>query len=146
MILQMALVTRLILALMLVVQSLPGMAVERCAEMTSGAGSTVARTAMTDDEACPCCSGRAVEKSGSECTNRDAVTACKCGMPQPEQPKTPPSEPKVERVQFLAAVLPTILSFTLPEPVPAQVHWDRLGGAAKRPTNSIQSVLCVWVV
>jgi hypothetical protein len=67
-------------------------------------------------------------------------------MPQPEQPNTPPLEPKLERVQFIAAVLPTIFSFKLPEPVPAQVRWGRVGGAAKRPTNSIQSVLCVWVV
>jgi len=146
MILWMALVTRLILALMLVVQSLPGFAVERCAEMKGGAETTLGQAAMADEAACPCCSGGAVEKSGTACGNRDAVTLCKCGTPRPEQPKAPPSEPKVERTQLLAVVLPTVLSFALTEPVPAQFHWDRLGGAAKRPTNSIQSVLCVWVV
>jgi len=137
----MAVVTRLILAFVLVVQSLPGIAVERCAEMGSRA---TAVTVSQDDEACPCCTKLGSGKS--ECSNGDGTSVCRCGMPKPEEPKTPPSEPKVERVQFLAAVLPTILSLTLPEPVPAQVHWDRLGGAAKRPTNSIQSVLCVWVV
>ncbi|MFO0833754.1 MAG: hypothetical protein U0638_02195 [Phycisphaerales bacterium] len=137
----MAVVTRLILVLMLVVQSLPGIAVERCAEMSSRAKVV---SDSQDDEACPCCT-----KSGSgksECTNGDAVSVCRCGMPKPEEPKSPPAEPKIERVQLFAAVLPTILSFSLPEPVPAQVRWDRVGGAAKRPTNSIQSVLCVWMV
>lgn len=67
-------------------------------------------------------------------------------MPQPEQPKAPPPEPKTEQVQFALAILPAFLGFMFEEidqPTPP-VGW--LGAAPKRPANSIQSVLCVWVV
>lgn len=146
MIFQMALVTRLILALMFVVQSLPGVAVERCAEMTRGVGAPAVQAESADESSCPCCSGAARGKAGPACTNSDAVTACRCGMPQPEQPKAPPSEPKTEQVQFALAILPAFLGFMFEEidqPTPP-VGW--LGAAPKRPANSIQSVLCVWVV
>lgn len=146
MIFQMALVTRLILAIMLVVQSLPGIAVERCAEMTGGIRAGAVQDASADEAACPCCAGAARDKSGPACANSDAVTACKCGMPQPEQPKAPPSDSRTEQVQLAVAILPAFLGFVfeaVDRPVPS-VGW--LGAPPKRPANSVQSVLCVWVV
>ena len=146
MIIQMAVVTRLILALLLVVQSLPGVSVERCAEMARGTGMSAVDTAATDTSACSCCAGRKGETSGSACSNSDAVTACKCGMPQPEQPKAPPSDSRTEQVQLAVAILPAFLGFVfeaVDRPVPS-VGW--LGAPPKRPANSVQSVLCVWVV
>ena len=142
----MAVVTRLILALMLVLQSLPGLTVERCAEMTPGTGMSAVDVTPTDNSACPCCSGRKGEPSGSACSNSDAVTVCKCGMPQPEQPKAPPSDSRTEQVQLAVAILPAFLGFVfeaVDRPAPS-VGW--LGAPPKRPANSVQSVLCVWVV
>jgi hypothetical protein len=142
----MALLTRLILALTLVVQSLPGIAVERCAEMTRATRIASAQSDMGDEVPCACCSGKASEKSAPACPKSDATTACKCGMPQPEQPKAPPSDSKTEQVQFAVAVLPAFLGFLF-EPVDQPTpHVSWLGASPKRPGNSIQSVLCVWVV
>lgn len=142
----MVFVTRIILAFMLVVQSLPGVSVERCAEMARGMGMSAVDAVATDTSACLCCAGRKGETSGSACTNSDAVTACKCGMPQPEQPKAPPSDSRTEQVQLAVAVLPAFLGFVFESadrPAPS-VGW--LGAPPKRPANSVQSVLCVWVV
>ena len=142
----MVFVTRIILAFMLVVQSLPGVSVERCAEMARGMGMSAVDAVATDTSACLCCAGRKGETSGSACTNSDAVTACKCGMPQPEQPKAPPSDSRTEQVQLAVAVLPAFLGFVFESadrPAPS-VGW--LGAPPKRPANSVQSVWCVWVV
>lgn len=142
----MAVVTRLILALMLVVQSLPGLAVERCAELARGTGMSAVDTTETENSACPCCSGRKGVPAGSGCSNSDAVTVCKCGMPQPEQPKAPPSDSRTEQVQLAVAMLPGFLGFVfeaVDQPAPSE---GLLGAPPKRPANSVQSVLCVWVV
>ncbi|MCC6661534.1 MAG: hypothetical protein IT437_11685 [Phycisphaerales bacterium] len=142
----MAVVTRLILALMLAVQSLPGLAVERCAEMTLGMGMSAVDATATDNSARPCCSGGKGEPTGSACTNSDAVTVCKCGTPRPEQPKAPPSDSRTDQVQLAAAILPGFLGFAfeaVDQPAPG-VGW--LGAPPKRSANSVQSVLCVWVV
>lgn len=146
MIFQMAVVTRIILALMLVVQSLPGVAVERCAEMSRGTRMSAVDAVATDSSACPCCSGRNGESSGSACRNSDAVTACKCGMPQPEQPKAPPSDSKTEQVQLAVAILPVFLGFDFEAVNRPALSLGWLGAPPKRPANSVQSVLCVWVV
>jgi hypothetical protein len=67
-------------------------------------------------------------------------------MPQPEQPKAPPSDPKTEQVQFAVAILPAFLGYTFEEVGQPTPSGGWLGAAPKRPANSIQSVLCVWVV
>lgn len=142
----MALVTRLILALALVVQSMPGLAVERCAEMTRVAGSGSGQPAMAAEDACPCCSGRSRDGSGTTCTNSDGVSVCKCGMPRSEQPVTPPSDSKTGQVQFAVAILTTFPGVTFAEAGAPSLPARSLGAAPRRSANSVQSVLCVWIV
>lgn len=138
-------ITRLILAFMLMVQSLPGVAGEWCAEMYGSSGTKSVQTVLSDEvPACECCV-RGGMGTGA-CTNSDASFACRCGLPQPELPKGPPSDPKSERLQFVAVVLPALLTLTHPQPVRLPARWSLISVSPKRPANSIQSVLCVWVV
>lgn len=146
MIFQMVVVTRLILALMFVVQSLPGVGVERCAEMIRGVGAVAVQADSADESSCRCCWGDARGAAGPACGKSDAVGGCVCGMPRPEQPKAPPSEPKSEQVRFALAILPAFLGFMFEGVARAAPPVCWLGAAPKRRANSIQSVLCVWVV
>lgn len=135
----MSVAVRVILALMLVVQSLPGMAVERCEAMARCRGTAAAHQATAEDDDCPCCSPRG-------CSDRDAVIACRCGTPRPEQPKAPPSESKTRLVQFDAAIVAAVVGCSSDAAGEPALHRGRLGALPQRPANSIQSVLCVWVV
>lgn len=137
----MAVVARLILVLLLVMQSLPGVAVARCAQMTPG--TEVVETEAVIAAACQCCSVEA--EDDASCVNSDTVTACKCGEPRPE-PKAPASDPNTERVQLVFAVLPAVLSFTVDRVDQPRRPVSRFGLMPKLPANSIQSVLCVWIM
>ncbi|MCC6970618.1 MAG: hypothetical protein IT434_10400 [Phycisphaerales bacterium] len=148
----MARLTRLILALSLVVQSLPGIGFARCAQMAIGADQVV-RVGMIsacgpaseiDQSSCPCCDESSTgSPAGLE---GGAADSCRCDVGRPEQPITPPAEPTLERTQLVAVVLPSLLSLARPAHVGAHSGLGRPDGSPKRAANSIQSVLCVWLM
>lgn len=135
----MQIVTRLILALLFVVQSLPGLTAIQCVP-TGGSVSV----ASTHPGACPCCSG-GDDGSGASCPTGDRVSICHCGEPQQDEPKTPPTESKSQFHQLLV-VLPALIGFLPLEPMPTLAMCSTADPLPHRPTNSIQSLLCVWIV
>ncbi len=147
----MQIVIRLILALLLVMQSLRGAAMMQCAPMGSmGPGSTGPGSTGPGGEAissvhpaaCPCCSG-GDESAVSACPTGPAV--CSCGEQQQDAPKAPLGDPG-SKVYQLLVILPAELGFTSPEPMSAMVARPAVETGPHRPTKSIQSLLCVWVV
>ena len=139
----MQLLTRLILVAMLVVQSMLGLNAVQCEGMTA-TGSVGQLSASGQSKACPHCSGESTESA--TCSTGDSVSVCHCGEPRQDEPKTPPSDSKGQQVQQLLVILPALMGFLPPEPMPTPAVWTSTDPSPHRPTNSIQSLLCVWVV
>lgn len=139
----MALLGRLILALVLALHSLPVAAGARCARMDSGTGLGVPEPLAPDESVCPCCASGAGDASG--CSEEGAGPACRCGTAQPEQPKAPPTESRPEVAPFVA-VMPPGPCAAHPDRALGRAPFDRVASAPLRPGNSIQSLLCVWMM
>jgi len=135
--------TRVILALILVMQSLPGLTVAQCAAM-GGAGSDGQLSKSVHPTACPCCSG-GDDSAGAACPTGDRTSVCHCGEPRQDEPKTPPTDSKGQFHQLLV-ILPALIGFLPPEPMPTMAMGSAADPSPHRPTNSIQSLLCVWIV
>lgn len=148
--LDMALIARVILALILVLQSLPGIAGEPCSA-TAGRGMSLAErstgggvAAGTVEGVCPCCVAGVSERPA--CEMGDEVVACRCELTQPERTQSPPPNQPNVRFQVTLAILPSMLGLA-----PANAAALRSDAACylispKRLANSIQSVLCMWTV
>lgn len=131
------------IALVLVLQSLAGIGAPWCAAMSGGALNEGA--AASRPLACSCCSSDAGTASAT-CAPREMARACCCGEPLPEQPQTPPGDSKNKVLEHLLACLPAAAWGVRIEPEPA-VEVSRLAEAAAHlPANSLQSLLCVWVM
>ncbi|MBL8762173.1 MAG: hypothetical protein JNL50_12815 [Phycisphaerae bacterium] len=146
----MARVARLILAFLLVLRSLPGIAAGPCTPISGGMMSPPVPLAIANGEAescgatCPCCvdSVPAEPASGGD----EGIRACRCELSQSQptpSPQTPPTNPSGERVPLSALPL-SVANLGVPGPSAAAPRVNRLMGAPKRSGNSIQSVLCVW--
>lgn len=138
----MSLVVRVILIVSLLFQSLPGLAMSRCVAMPDS--SALVAMGMPADAECGCCAkgddGKAIEcpmaKSG--------FVGCNCKNPQPEDPKTPPSNQKSQQIEQLFSA-PTILVLMVPpEPLPLSARWTAAEPFRRSGSHSIQSLLCVW--
>ncbi len=138
----MALLGRLILALVLALQSLPLAASQCCARADAGAGAGLPEAIVPDEPACPCCAQGT--GNASSCSEGSAPE-CRCGMVQPEQPKAPPSESRPEPPSFVA-ILPPAPRAVHPERVAARAPWAPAAGVPQRSGKSIQSLLCVWMM
>lgn len=133
-------VARVLLIASLLLQSLMGISAVTCepafrgefvcqpgriSEPTSGPKST--------QVACPCCADK-------------PMTACCCGDSKPEHPQTPPAEPSSNRAQQFLAIVPTLVGLLPSLSQPAERAWPRAYSQRCCPTNSVQSLLCVWVI
>lgn len=82
----------------------------------------------------------------ASCPTGDKFVACRCGMSQPDEPRTPPSNPKAEQTHQFVALLPILLAVLPKAPVVLAQRWTSSSGSPKQSADSIQSLLCVWVV
>lgn len=133
----MATLLRLILALSIAIQSLPGLALRPCSSM---AGSASAVAPGTDDEpACPCCQSQ----GPSDC---EKPVVCSCKSPAREQPQAPQPDREHKSLDLVLAVLPTFVTLV---PTRQSSNAARLRGLAALPHSSapsVQSLLCVWLM
>lgn len=130
-------VARVLLIASLLLQSLLGASAAACGSALSGqAGVCQANQPATPSNTkapCPCCADK-------------PIAACCCGDSEPEHPQTPPSEPTSNRAQQFLAIVPTLVGL-LPSLIrPAERAWPLASAQRFCPTNSIQSLLCVWVI
>ncbi len=82
----------------------------------------------------------------ASCPTGDKFVACRCGMSQPEEPRTPPSSPKTAQTHQFVALLPILLTVLPPKPFVLEQRWTSPPGPPKQSADSTQSLLCVWVV
>lgn len=82
----------------------------------------------------------------ASCPTGDKLVACRCGMSPPEEPRTPPPSPKSEQTHQFVALLPILLTVLPPKPFVLEQRWTSPPGPPKQSADSIQSLLCVWVV
>lgn len=139
----MALLVRLILALSLVVQSVPGLAVQRCVGMP-GAGAAGAE--KIEQPVCSCCGG-GDDGAAAPCPfASNGYVGCNCKESQEQEPKPLPGDPKTEQLQHLLAFVP-VLTVVLP-PLPLPTAMMRTGSETPpwRTSHSVQSLLCVWLI
>ncbi|MFA6043884.1 MAG: hypothetical protein WC718_02770, partial [Phycisphaerales bacterium] len=126
----MAMTTRLILILSLLIQSVPGLTAMSCALMGPRSPESLV-AASVDGSACPCCRGGDGAMKAA-CPNGDKVTACGCGMAQPEEPRTPPTNSRTEQTHQFVALLPILLAVLPPAPAVLALRWTSPAGPPKR--------------
>lgn len=141
----MSILIRAILIASLLVQSLPGLVMQRCAAMPDA--SSLAAMGMPANAKCGCC-GENDDGSAVECPlAKSGYVGCNCKNPQPEDPKTPPSDhQKSQQVEQLFSAMTPVAAILLPEPLPQPVRWATSEPAIRSGSHSIQSLLCVWLM
>lgn len=140
----MRILNRFILGLLVVVQSLPGLAAMPCAPMAGG-DFDVRLTASARPTVCLCCAG-GDESTGAACSTGGSAAVCQCGEPRRDGPQAPPVDSKSQPLHEALATLTALIGCHPPEPMPAMAKGAGAEGLPHRPANSIQSLLCVWVV
>ena len=141
-VIEMAVFTRVILALSLLLQSIPGLTTVNCASMAPRVSAAVISGEPMSDALCACCSGSA----DAECPAADNAMSCRCGVPQPEEPRSLPFDPKIEQSHQLVALLPVLIAVLPTEPIVLAERWAGFSGPPRQSASSFQSLLCVWVV
>jgi hypothetical protein len=128
-------IVTLILALSMLMQSLPGLT-QRCAAMPAG---------KPANAECACC--HMAMAGDRECGLPDSGrAACNCKAQQPDQPKTPPPDPKQQSVEQVLAFVPVLVA-VLPFEPPAASPWRHpVDPPLWRSCSSAQSLLCVWLM
>lgn len=130
--------------LSVLVQSLPGLVMQRCVAMPDSR--TLLATGHRADAQCGCC------HQGSDGTiecplAKSGYAGCNCKNPPSEDPKTPPSDhQKSQQIEQLFSTPTPVAAMLLPEPPPAPVRWGTAEPASRCGSHSIQSLLCVWVM
>lgn len=139
----MHLLVRLILALTMAIQSLPGLAGSPCVPAI-GVTSTSTSAASAQSGICPCCAG--ADQANPACPVDSAASACQCGSAQPDSRPVPSSDTKANQLEHLLVLLPALAGTMLPAPKAEPATWSATQTAAHRPSNPVQSLLCVWVM
>lgn len=127
---------RAMLIAALLLQSLMGLSIASCEpSLPAGPMCVLPRVpASTPAKAiCPCCADKPMQ-------------ACCCGDSKPEPTQTPSPEPTSSRAQQFLAIVPALTGLLPSLSQPAQRSWPSADARPCAPTNSIQSLLCVWVV
>ncbi|MEK6700689.1 MAG: hypothetical protein AABZ53_00355, partial [Planctomycetota bacterium] len=73
------------------------------------------------------------------------VTCC-CGEPARDQPQAPPVDSKGKALEQLLGYLPAATCVWRLEPAPTATSPIRVEQTARWVADSIQSLLCVWVM
>jgi len=138
----MAIFLRIILVLAFALQSASGLATVNCGVAMPKESEALADASAAVDASCACCDG----SMAAGCPTGDRVIACRCGRPQDENPRIPALPSTTQTTpQFVAppSVLLTCLVAEHPSPLQRPTS---AAGRPKRSGNSIQSLLCTWVV
>ncbi len=138
----MAFMSRIILGLLLLLQSFPGLTAGNCAIVTPGLSEAFAIASADDNSPSTCCGGLMM----AACPAGGPAIACECDMRQDETPRIPFLPPTTESAHQFVAPLPTRLTSVEVEPPSTIQRPTHAAGRPKRSANSIQSLLCVWVV
>ncbi|MBL8765267.1 MAG: hypothetical protein JNM07_13465 [Phycisphaerae bacterium] len=138
----MSILIRAILIVSLLMQSLPGLVMQRCVAMPEA--SSLTAMGMPANAKCGCC-GESDVGSRVECPLADSgYVGCNCQSPQPEDPKAPPSDhQKSQQIEQLFAAAAPAVTILLPQPLPRHVRWTAFEPPNRCGSNSIQSLLCV---
>lgn len=140
----MPLLLRVILIASLLLQSLPGLVMQRCVAMPTV--SELAAAGMATDAECSCC-GPSDDEAAVECPMaKSGSIGCNCKNPQPDEPKTPPGNEKSQRIDPLFAAVPLVVAILVPEPATASPRWTAYEPPSRFGSHSIQSLLCVWLM
>lgn len=141
----MSILIRAILIASLLLQSLPGLVMQRCVAMPDVKALVAAGHAA--NAKCACC-GDSDDASAVECPlAKSGYVGCNCKSPQPEDPKAPPSDhQKSQQIEQLFPAAAPAITILLPEPLPLLVRWTASEPPKRSGSNSIQSLLCVWVM
>ena len=131
----------LILALALAIQSSPGLRVASCAMMGGEMGEACSASAGPALP-CSCCMGGA-EEAGMPAAEEDA---CCCGEPEQDEPRAPARESRNSPVESLWTAPPVIIGILPLGGEASRVGWVVRDPVPHRPANSIQSLLCVWMI
>ena len=136
---------RAILIASLLLQSLPGLAMQRCVAMPSAP--SPASMGTPANARCACCGGSDEEANAIGCPlAKGGYAGCNCKNPQPEDPKAPPSDQRSRQIEQLFSALTPVVAILLPEPLPVGVRWTACEPPERSGSHSIQSLLCVWVM
>jgi hypothetical protein len=92
---------------------------------------------------CACCCGDDDQGLSGGTTGKKAAVCC-CGQTPQEKPAAPAGDPKHEQLEQLLSFVPVIIGILPPEATPLAAVWGHSVPTPYRPTNSIQSLLCVW--
>lgn len=130
-------IVTLILALSMLMQSLPGLT-QQCAAMPMPAGKPA-------NAECACC--HMATGGGRECGLPDSGrAACNCKARQPDQPKTPPPDSKQQSLEQVLAFVPVLVAVLPFEPPTASGWRHPVEPRLWRSSSSAQSLLCVWLM
>lgn len=77
---------------------------------------------------------------------KSGYVGCNCKNPQPDEPKTPPSNEKPQQIEHIFAAAAFVVAILLPEPAGASAHWWAYEPPSRSSSHSIQSLLCVWLM
>lgn len=139
----MSLLIRAILIVSVLMQPLIGLVGQQCVGMPDAAA--LATVGMPADAECGCCGGddggRAIECPMA----KNGYAGCNCKNPQPEDPRTPPSDQKPRQVEHLFSATPLVVAVLVPLPL-STPRWTATEPVDRSSSHSIQSLLCVWLM
>lgn len=139
----MSLIVRVILIASMLLQSLPGLAMQRCVAMPDA--SALAAAGMPADANCGCC-GNGADGETIECPMaKNGYVGCNCKNPQSQEPKSPPSDQKPRQIEHLFLAMPFVVALLPREPLPSP-RWTAIEPLKRSGSHSIQSLLCVWLM
>ena len=140
-------IVRIILVAGLLLQSLPGLVMQRCVAMSAGEGGALPAAGLPQTAGCNCCR---VSDDGSavECPlAKQGYAGCNCKNPQDrETTNLPPTSPKDHKNPNVEQWLPAPLA-TYEAPLPEALGWlarPAWVDVFSHRSPSIQSLQCVW--
>jgi hypothetical protein len=135
---------RAILIVTLLAQPLMGLMQQRCVGMPDA--KALASMGMPVDTECGCCGSGNEGGAAIECPMaKNGYAGCNCKNPQPEDPKTPPSDQKPRQVEHLFSTPPLVVAVLVPLSSPTP-RWTATEPVDRSGSHSIQSLLCVWLM
>lgn len=140
----MSILMRVILIVSLVLQSMPGLTMQRCVAIPTV--SDLVAVGMAPDAECSCC-GPSDEKAVVECPMaKNGYIGCNCRSPQSDEPQSPPSNEKFQQVEPLFTAGTFVVASLVPEPAPGSAQRTAFEATSRFGSHSIQSFLCVWLM
>lgn len=77
---------------------------------------------------------------------KNGYIGCNCKNPQPDEPKSPPSNDKSRQIEQLFAAVTLVVAILVSEPASVSARWTAYEPRSRSGSHSIQSLLCVWLM